>query len=257
MAASKGSVSKFINRAKQLASEKLIHVTHHIPCVLFSNKDPEIFAVGPITFRRTGKFFVDEAQAFEKYHCEEVDLYSKGLCGEKSALSEDEIHLKAKAKADEWIKVIQDYYRDYGWVASVTIPPCHAELSRSSAERATDAALDVLRLFVGSYSKEYRRANASNGPYRIHRLASDRTGCLLVSHSYGGGGVPAGEDWYDSIMKLAVPYWNLFEEAITALIFDKKNDELNQRLLDALHWFGQAVTEPNPAAKVVKYAAAL
>jgi hypothetical protein len=34
-------------------------------------------------------------------------------------------------------------------------------------------------------------------------------------------------------------------------------DELNQRLLDALNWFGQAVVEQNAGAKVVKYTAAL
>jgi hypothetical protein len=34
-------------------------------------------------------------------------------------------------------------------------------------------------------------------------------------------------------------------------------DELNQRILDALNWFGQGVVEPNPGAQIVKHTAAL
>ena len=58
-------------------------------------------------------------------------------------------------------------------------------------------------------------------------------------------------------MKEAAEFWRHLGSAIESLTTGDKPDELNQRLLDALHWFGQALLEQNAAAKIVKYTAAL
>jgi hypothetical protein len=73
----------------------------------------------------------------------------------------------------------------------------------------------------------------------------------------GGRGASAGKGWYAEIQEHAPNLWRLFGEAIDSLRSDTKTDELNQRLLDALNWFGQGTVEPNTAAAIVKYTAAL
>ena len=74
---------------------------------------------------------------------------------------------------------------------------------------------------------------------------------------FAGKGVRAGDGWYGALMEQAASLWALFGQAIDELRDEEKIEELNRRLLDALNWVGQAVVEPNPAAKVVKYSAAL
>ena len=168
----KSSVLKLVNRAKLLSSEGLIHVTHHIPCVLFYEKEPATFTAGPVTFRRTDKFLADYNHAVEAYHESNLKAFANALHQRRPDLSEGEILLKATCFADTHIGMIRDYYREYDWVASVTIALCHPALSKSRAECVVDAALNVLCLFVQSYTERYCRANAPDAPFETCELVS-------------------------------------------------------------------------------------
>ncbi|MGA2518779.1 MAG: hypothetical protein ABSG44_19820 [Thermodesulfobacteriota bacterium] len=251
------SVAKLVNRARQIASEGLVNVTHHIPCVLFYEHEPVVFTVGPVTFTRVEKFLNSLGPAINAYHGSNLDAFADGLRIRRSDLSSEEVLAEASSFADMLEKKIRGYYLAYDWVASVTIPMCHESISKSRAERTVDAALDVLRLFVSSHPERYRRANASSAPYETRELITDQNGCLHATLRQGGRGAPAGNGWYAALIEDAASLWSLFEDVIDALPAEKKSDELNQRLLDAINWFGQAVVEPNSAAKVVKYTAAL
>lgn len=222
------SVAKLINRAKRFASDNVVKFTHHIPCTLFLEKEPNQFTLGPVTFTRVERFF-DE-------------------CGNA---------VKAGSFADRHIRNIREYYGAYGWVASVNVAPCHKTVSKARAERTVDAALDVLRLLVPGYSQKYRRANAPNTPSKTFELVSNQGGEIQATVHLEAKGAPAGERWHVWMLNEASEFWDKFERAISALVGDEKTDDLNQRLLDAVNWFGQAVVENNPAAKVVKYTAAL
>jgi len=251
------SVARMVNKANQIVKKEMVEVTHHIPCILFYEKEPATFTVGPVTFTRTEKFLTDFEHAIEVYHESSLSAFADGLHQRKPVLSEDEITARAKGFADNHIGKIRTYYTEYDWVASVAIPPCHGSLSKSRAERTVDAALDVLRLFVPSYPERYRRANVPNAPSDMCELTSDQSGHIHPTMRYEGRGAPAGDGWYTAILKDADDLWHLFEQAIDDLRDEQKSDELNKRLLDAVNWFGQAVVETNPAAKVVKYAAAI
>ena len=67
----------------------------------------------------------------------------------------------------------------------------------------------------------------------------------------------AGEGWYEHHTQGAEHLWRPLADAVQTLTSGVEPDELNQRLLDALNWFGQAVQETSTAAALVKYAAAL
>ena len=212
--------------------------------------------IGPVTFRRVEQFLTETANGLGDYHERCIESYFGGRG--QPPLSEEQ-RAEATAFADRHLKDIHDYYSDYGWVATVNIPPCHETVSRERAERTVDAALDVLRLFAPIRSERYRRANAPNTPYERHELVTDAGGKISAPWWRESQGTSAGEGWYVELMKnpQAAGTWKLFETALVPLTNGEITDELNQRVLDALNWFGQGVVEPNPGAQVVKYTAAL
>jgi hypothetical protein len=251
------SVAKLRNRAREIASAGLVELTHHIPCAVFYEREPSFFKVGLVTFTRFEQFYADIASALSDYHRRCIESYTRGETS--TVVPSDEVLAKARFFADRQLFNLREYYSGYDWVASVTIPSCHESISVSRAERTGDAALDVLRLFVPTYSDRYRRANAPNTPYYRHELVTDHTGKIGHTVWREGQGGPAGDGWHEDLLgnEVARKIWGLFGEALECLTKPDKPDELNQLLLDALNWFGQAVVEPIPGAQIVKYAAAL
>jgi hypothetical protein len=115
----------------------------------------------------------------------------------------------------------------------------------------------VLRLLVPGYSQKYRLASAPNTPSKAFALVTNQAGKIRATVQLEAKGAPAGDRWHSWMLTEASEFWEKFGRAIKPLVSDEKTDDLNQRLLDALNWFGQAVVENNPAAKVVMYTAAL
>jgi hypothetical protein len=254
---SQSSVTRLLSRAAGLAREGFVSLTYHLPCILFTEKEPSEFAVGPVSFMRSERFLHDREKAFDDYHRLNSKKFAEGYRMRHQEASDEEISSKGRELADEELKRIRKYYGDYGWVASVAIPPCHPEVSKDRAQKTVDAALDVLRLFVASVPEWYRRANGVGLPAVTRILMTDEKGCIQPFTAWTGQGAPAGKGWFEGIMKRAPQLWRQFGEAIAVLPVGADRDELTQRLLDALHWFGQAVVEQNRSATVVKYAAAL
>ena len=254
---SQGSVARFIDRAKQLASSTLVEHTHHIPCTVFYDKNPSKFAVGPVTFTRIERFFEEFIEALSRYQQSRLEAYAKNLERSQTDLAPGEVLAQARTFANTLTTRIRDYYHQYGWVASISIPLCHERISRRRAEQTVDAALDVLRLFVTGMPQRYRRAESPNLPFETRGIVSDSSGRIFSMMSRVAKGGPASQGWHAALLQEAQDLWKFFEEAIESLRTQIIKDELNQRLLDALNWFGQAVVEQNPGAKIVKYTAAL
>src|SRR5205085_2396212 len=79
------------------------------------------------------------------------------------------------------------------------------------------------------------------------------------SSSYGGpGSVGFKDDW---LTMFDNPEGQLTLEllgiALEAAVDPQMERPLSDRFLDAAHWFGEAVRESSPAAKVIKYVTAL
>ncbi|HQP89268.1 MAG TPA: HEPN domain-containing protein [Thermoanaerobaculia bacterium] len=251
------NVSRMLSRAAALASKTLVHVTHHIPCVIFHETEPLRFSVGPVAFASAASFLAEKREALEQYEAVNREAYLVARRKQKPETSEVEAKREATTFSAKYIDGIRQYYRQHYWVASVEIPPCHSSLSLLRAERTIDGALDVLRLFVPTSFAHYRRATAPGTPFDTRELMTTQSGTLVSSGRWGARGGTPGTGWYGVITKHAARQWSLFEAAIASLATGEKIDELAQRLQDALHWFGQGVVEPNSAAAVVKYTAAL
>jgi hypothetical protein len=119
-----------------------------------------------------------------------------------------------------------------------------------------DAALDALRLLIPSYF-QYRRANAADTPARTWEIITDTSGQADVITRIERKSAIGGKGWHTWALQEASEFWKHLGGAIESLPTGDKPDELNQRLLDALNWFGQALLEQSAAAKIVKYTAAL
>lgn len=252
-----GSTSRMIDRAKRLSAETVVAVTHHMPCDLFDETDPDRFAFGPVQFITTTAFLAENGEQIRTYSARTLNDFARGLRHRRGDLEDKGIREEAEAFTNSHVKRIVSYFSEHDWVASVTIPTSHFSVSQRRAERVIDAALDALRLFVLYAPERLRRANSSRQPIETHHLYSDSDGNLHASAFYAGKGATAGEDWYDHHTTTAAHLWKPLTEALGPLCADQPMDELNQRLLDALEWFGQAVQEPESAAAVVKYTAAL
>jgi hypothetical protein len=251
------NVAKFLSRGKKLAAANLVRVTRHVPCVVFYDKKPSVFSVGPVVFRTRQAFFGTFTEALAKFLNAERDAFLRGLEKRRPDLSQDAVAAEAESFAGTLDRKLREYYGEYAWVASVEIAESHESVSQRRAEQIIDAALDVLRLFVPPFSERLRRATSPRAPYETRELSSNAQGELFMYMRQGGRGAPAGDGWYDEIQTQAPELWRLFGDAVDPLRSDMKTDELNQRLLDALNWFGQAVVEPSTAAAIVKYTAAL
>jgi hypothetical protein len=103
--------------------------------------------------------------------------------------------------ADRHLEGIHKYYDEYDWVASVTIPLCHEEISNTRAERAVDAALNVLRIFFRSDSAKFRRGDAPSAPLDVRKLVTTSDGKTLATVMRVSRAGRAGEDWYDALQK--------------------------------------------------------
>jgi hypothetical protein len=107
-----------------------IEAAYHFPCVLLHcgphhpdlGPPPEEFSLGPVSFQQIEGFLrkLDEAtQAGRKSPQKQaVDMFTES--GKK-----------------------------YGWVASVKIPRCAPDVSRQRAEEIIEAAINLLKVFIG------------------------------------------------------------------------------------------------------------
>jgi hypothetical protein len=72
------------------------------------------------------------------------------------------------------------------------------------------------------------------------------------------GEVGFEDDWVKFFREPGAPeYLELFGVALEAASDPRHNRPLSDRFLDAAHWYGEAVRESSPAAKVIKYVTAL
>jgi hypothetical protein len=214
-----------------------IEAAYHIPCVLLHrgphppDSGPSIpgeFSLGPVSFQQIERFLrkLNEAtQAGRKRPQEKaVDMFTES--GKK-----------------------------YGWVASVNIPRCAPDVSRRRAEEIIEAAINLLKVFIG-----LRFGRSMRLPHTAP--ARNRETCVLtevddnVEWTWQGreldGALVAGDPTAAIPVSLRSFASNLLTEGLSG-----DRDEATNRLLDALKWFGDASFEESGGVQIVKWIAAL
>jgi hypothetical protein len=132
------------------------------------------------------------------------------------------------------------------------------KLSRERAERTIEAALDVLKLYFARLHGEGLRQGHSLGPpAKTANLTAEMDGKFNFSYGWSTQDVPTGKDWMNVLNSPHDSYLRAAASALYSCVVPQNSSHLVERFLDAMAWYGQAVSEPLTSVRIVKYVAAL
>ncbi len=205
---------------------KLEDHTLVVPCRLWSQGIPDEIPIGPVTFHRAQKFLADGAIK----------------------------HGGVTSTSSKWSEEAAAFARESGWVAILTIPHVDATVALDRARRAIDSAINVLRILLGpERTRQVRRAESWGPPgsHSYFRLMPDRS--MRVTATWGGREDLMWENWPKLVFggtADAIREWA--GASIHGLTNPQQRFPLQQRFLDALKWYGDAVQEHSCAARIAK-----
>jgi len=206
------------------------------------------------------KFLLDHRASFEAEkenirqehikRCE--DAIARGSSAEEIATPE-----QSKNFAYGLVAQTIGYFEKFNWVAKVSIPECDATISRKRAERTVEAALDILKLFFRRSGKYLRQGHSLGTTPKTARLTREADGKFDFSLSWGAEDALTNKEWLQELMEAGGPYLRAAGEALDTCVDPQCSSHLKERFLDAMAWYGQAVSEPQPSVQIIKYVAAL
>jgi hypothetical protein len=228
---------------------------------LFTGAVPAEFRVGPVRFLGSSKFFADYQTKVEADHASENERrraeLDRMIAEGKFPASEKMSAEDAASIEKQLLDTVFEYYHRFLWIGEVAIPPSHAKISEERADNAVQAALDLLKLGLDKRGADLRLGHDPAPTTSTARLTRDPNGEFNFSMSFGGEGVFIEEGWLDGAYKEVEWVFAIGGAAIDGYINPKRRTDHQGRWLDALHWFGQAVSDRRPSAQLVKFVAAL
>lgn len=211
-------------------------LTHFIPCHLMRPQTPNSFEIGPVRFLNQATFRSRLASI----------IWSQ--------------RRRSRRMPRRLISQAIEYFRNFGWIAEITVIGCEKEVSETTASYAALAALNCLHVLVGPGNST--RMTVGGPGMALDRRAGffvRADGDLSYMVSTGGQGNVGFEDnWMDLFSSADAQeiIGNLgiaLEQAVNPAL----RRPLSERLLDTMQWYGEAVREASPGAKAVKYVTAL
>lgn len=246
--------------ALTILREKLVVIEHYLPCVLFPGDTPTEFSVGPVTFVRRSKFF-DEKKSVLK-HSIHVNTKAHIQCVKEAiaqGFPQERTHTKDESR--QLVRKLQSRavkaYKDYPWIACVKVSECDEAISKERAIQATEMALHIIRILLGAKpTREIRLAWSRSGALRSAHLHADVHGVIhasLCADSLEPVGVI---NWHEALIRANLEL-DILGSALIPIVNPVETTHLHQRLIDAINWFGDAVTDPNIHSSIVKYVSAI
>lgn len=235
--------------------DKRVGLAHHIPCITVYDTNPVSFAIGPVTFTLTSRFLEEKEKAisdWEMDHLQEVNTArtKKGMDLFTSRSEGGEI--------SPYLKVNDEFFSGFPWVASVWIEPSHPDISQKRAIRAVQAAIDLLSVATrGDRGRRMRLSYGAIEPSQKAWLSETHEGRLLFSHSTSMQGVSMGDGWHEVLMTNWKWFFVIGGHAIHSLTAAKTPQPLLRRYLDALRWYGEAIRDNDLPSQIAKYSACL
>ncbi|MNQ75403.1 hypothetical protein D3C85_901990 [compost metagenome] len=234
-------IDRLLSSTAKACQKYLEDITHFIPCHLMSAKDPSFFTLGAVTFHN-------------KTSMARRVLNRGGLSKGLEKTDEQEKH-----KRSLLVRALR-YYRNFRWVAEVTIPKCDGPTSSRLAEEAVTASLNCLHLLlgVGNTSRMQLGGVNINGDSRA-KLTIGRSGVLEPSLSFSYlGEVIYRDGWSEMLSEPRIIYFiKLFNAALEVTIDPDLDRPVSRRFIDAAQWFGEAARDVGSATKTVKYVTSL
>lgn len=260
---------RIIGRAcRHVRTKKLETKTNFLPCVLAQDSDRDEFWIGPVRFQTMELFFSENEQRLSEFTQSVETRYTENeksiLLGERSRLlppkngSWPKREIKQSAKFFE--DLLREYLSTYRWIASTELKGFDKYIGDRITRFSIETALNILRLFIGAYHADHFRIG---GDFRIEskgaRVAIKEDDRISISASSRSEEATLGDDWLKLLFDGgSTERWLCAAGSLIPYIQAGKDlPLLYQRLIDALWWYGEAVSEPLPHAKVIRYANAL
>lgn len=207
-------------------------LTHFVPCVLFvGSSNPGRVQIGPVEFMPMRVFLND--------YQEKIQTGVKGRFG-------------AEADMGMWPRISR-FLAPFDWIAAVCVPECDAERSEELARSTVQLAIDALKTGAGRReAKDLRPAYVSQNETDYASLSQSADGDFRIGIGSIARGLVYDRKWYQELSES--PGW-----AATGEVLDRflsalgQVDELDSRLLDAIHWHSDAASEINLPAALTKF----
>lgn len=229
-------IADAINEAKAAREDRI----HFIPCRLMVANQPDVFQIGPVTFR-----------ALEMFNQKIDPLYTACLANDPPEQRERSAALLDQAR---------HYYDGFGWVGEVKVLNCDPKTSEARARQAVTAAVNILHLLFGAFHTDQMMVGGPRMPddRRAHLYLDDK-GELQVSCSWNTTSALGFQDgWIQHFRRADFQFLlHAANKAIEPLVNPAMQRPLATRFIEAASWYGDAVREESSAARIVKAANAL
>lgn len=256
--ADQANMDRWIGSALRAAEKEHAATIHYIPCALIFSTTVKQFAVGPVTFYHTDEFF--------RLFGAEIDQLREKICDRHRRRIEEAVsdgfpekNAATPEQSAQWGRRLTEgllnHYKGFNWFAVIQVPASHQEVSSDRALFATRGALNIIKLFLGAgYTDRLRTAHDPGNAGPSATLTRDSNGELDISLTLVPNDNTVGEGWLD----LLTGRHYVRAARILSLCsgFDRPAP-LCARFMDALHWFGEAVSEKSRAARIVKFVTAI
>lgn len=216
-------------RALRPSIENLKDRVHLVPCNLVMAKNPDHLGMGPVTFRR------------REAHWGRVE----NLLQEHYAQRE----IKASIAIDE----IKAFYGSFNWYAEIDVENCEEGPAREIAFRMAWSAIDCCQLLIGGEGLERMSVgDVAIGENKEAHIVISYGKIDNLSVTLKGQDIPLGEDvWRQTSSDHVRDTLHLMGLAIKNTHNLSKPPELSNRFIDAVHWYGLAMRDPNPSTRLV------
>ncbi|EIZ78254.1 hypothetical protein WSK_3136 [Novosphingobium sp. Rr 2-17] len=232
------NVARVLSETVKLSKKEFVSRTHFIPCQLTTFSKGDGISLGPVRFM-TRK----EAKA-----------------ALRTALNADEA-IKAKEPdggRDQIGRAIA-HYKGYQWFAQVSVENCAPSRSEEIALAAASSALDFLHALIGWRASRDMSIAGQFGHF-------DRTAAIMREEPSGKLSITTGWQFRGGSLEdgwtgqLAIDM-DVGVERAGLILQSCVNPDLprpiSQRMCDVAQWFGEAVRDPSPSTRVVKFVTAL
>jgi hypothetical protein len=256
------SVNKLLVSTDKRSRRKLQNLTHYIPCNIFHSSTIPEFQIGPIKFLHETRFdelYLNEIEELRTTIAQDHQVRCQELISRTSyVFSNVASPEQSKDLANRLVDGLLSAWNSYEWIAVIKIDGYMPTVSYEKAVLSTKTALNILKLILGGYyTNRIRLGSDDMEPLKGATLSRKEGERLDISLSSTARSKPIGDQWLEILQTVYADYLEISVKAIDTIISFEKTPPLCERFLDALSWYGDAVTESSEAAKIVKFVSAI
>ena len=240
---------EILKAAKAAALHKVTRGVYFFPAYSVDELEGvQSYKLGAVTFERTHPFFERTAAEWENSISGNIADWTAEARARGQEL--DAAHIRANYAQ------LREHFTGHAWMASVSIDGAEDDIGYTKAERVIDQTFTLIRLWVPSWRDSFvglsihRRNDRDTARFMLSQAG--RYEYVLSSGSFGG----TVETEFFTRMR-TMPGVPELEAVLCKLAGWDEPTAAEERLVSALHWFGEAWKEDLIEAKIVKFAMCL